>query len=474
MLALFMCLFLFPDRGIFRYFKSQIQIEERAKMKKLQSVVIASNNSQTETVANHNSVSAHQVNMPQAPMSHVQVVDANHSQTALNMPQAPIADVTVVDANHSSFDGLINSQTAQEMPQVMPQAPMSRLEELEWLREHPLQVGKVVRVVWRVAETLTAEPSEWFVSVLSVTGITQEGGRTRYATSFAWEGEQLEGTLPLRIDFELAAIDVVKQKCSPSMVRAMFTATIHTTPMVPMVSHTPPMVLHHEAESAKEGTAKRQRSPEPPVADATALWAAAADVSRGRASVAVSGGDGLRVPANIPLLWAGCYPHLWSNVRPEEWRDSLSVLQSHLGVLARNPLKREEIKRATDNITNMSCWARPVSKWDWQSQFDNVLMVIVVWLQVLHGRDAGDMLQSKWKTAWAVGYLDIEDLVRQVETTSVSGARQGQSDETKHRHHNDKDLLAQVRVLSAQVSQQQAGRGGRGRGGRGNFRGRGH
>lgn len=38
-----------------------------------------------------------------------------------------------------------------------------------------------------------------------------------------WEGKQLEGTLPMRWDFEVATIDVVKQKCSLSMVRQMLT-----------------------------------------------------------------------------------------------------------------------------------------------------------------------------------------------------------------------------------------------------------
>jgi hypothetical protein len=278
---------------------------------------------------------------------------------------------------------------------------LSRLQEQEMLSSLKLTVGSRAILTWRSRETLDAVAGEWFTTPLEIVEVSEasvpwhEGatqGRSTYTTSFLWEGEELQGCLPLQFEYEMARIARVR-----APARSMTSIVLSTS--AKRVREEPNYRL--TTNPLYQSTPQQ---PDPPAHLAMAKAHASMDVRRGKATAEVKGGDGLRVPATISSLWSALYPHVWLARREagedpgeveEAWRLNLTYLQAYLGVAIKNPAKRDESIRATENVTTMVYRRYPQSKMAWQGLNENCFILLHHWFVILHGKVNGDSFLAK-------------------------------------------------------------------------------
>jgi hypothetical protein len=378
---------------------------------------------------------------------------AVHTATVLTDTSTIIPAESLTEAQ-LTVNGLA-VEASQHMPLTQGRV-LSRTDEMSVITALDLRVGARCLLQWRTSETLDEVAGEWFTTEVQITGteVCPTTGRPVYLTSFLWEGEEMQGRLPLIAAFEMRDIKRIKgpAKSMSEFLTKRPRELEKTTTQEPMHGFELASVIAH----------------------------ASMDVKRGKSSIEVKGADGLRVPSTISLLWTAVYPHIWfrkretagedAEVLEESWRQALANLQTFLGVSIKNPAKRDEALRASDNVVNLIYRRTPISKLEWSSIFENCFILLHGWFSILHGKHNADLLLSKVRTSFGQGFLDIEEIVRTIEATvSGNGGPTEEQHETKAA-----SLLAQLKVANAQM-ESLSSRGGRGgnRGGYGGFRGRG-
>jgi hypothetical protein len=222
--------------------------------------------------------------------------------------------------------------------------PFSRLEEQEAIGNLALSIGSRVSLQWRMRETLDSVASDWWITEVTIIALENDSqtNRQKFVTTFLWEDEELLGCLPLNQECEMAAISRVKGKALPS-----FSQPEHTSYHVPMAP-TPAM----------RGVTQNRST----VEDAVCMSHALADVKRGRSTVELLNGDGLRLPSAIPAVFACFYPQVWlyralqgeSQLQiTEMWRKSILDFKDYIGLVIRNPARRD----AQLMLRMLSTWA---------------------------------------------------------------------------------------------------------------------
>lgn len=342
--------------------------------------------------------------------------------------------------------------------------PLSRQQERNRIDELGLCVGACVRVVWRTRETLDEERGEWTTTTVTITAAdADELGRQRWTTEFELENLTFEGFLPMQSAFEVAEL---------TRVRA------------------PPRKLTDVLR------AKRPRDQQPAaqgmtVEMATATAQAMIDAKRGRPTVQLPGGEGLRVPSSTASIYAAVFPHIWwakvaEETAPkapimEEWRAAAEELRHHLGATFRNPNRREAYAVALENLAALVLRAPPATRLEWRTAFANVKAYLREIFVVSHSAKHGDLIEKKIGEMFDEGLLDLELAIRKTEAETAEKDHTKDKDNSA-RDKDSKDLAEENRLLRSQVSalaartadndEQGGGRGGW-RGGRGWGRGRG-
>jgi hypothetical protein len=372
---------------------------------------------------------------------------------------------------------------------------LSRVEEHDLLESLTITVGTKLLLVWRVAPTLESEVGEWLVSEVTVLEEERDPstGRLKFTTCLQWEGEELMGTLPLQIGFEVAAISRVKRS-APNIKELLRKRTrsstetdfIHgqdqaTVPAMRGPIQNKEHVGHHFIQAQSGAIQGQDHVPVPAmrglvqnrsaVEDAVFMSHALADVKRGRSTVELLNGDGLRLPSTIPAVFAGFYPQVWlyralqgesQSQITEMWRKSLLDFKDYIGLVIRNPARRDAQLMLIENVINMGSRPMPRDRLGWKPLFSNCFALLVDMYDINFTTKA-DSLARKLEASFATGFVDIEESCRIVDVA------------TTQELHEPTDTAgptaAMMRVLASEVSAlKDAAKRGRG-GGRGSFRG---
>jgi hypothetical protein len=327
--------------------------------------------------------------------------------------------------------------------------PFSRSEERKRIDELGLSIGALVRAVWRTRETLDEEHGQWETTTLTITGAeTDELGRERWLTEFEIQGQFHIGFLPVQTLFEVA--ELTRIRAPPRRISDVLNSKR------PREQATTPGATTQEASAAQAQ--------------------AIIDAKRGKPTVAIQGGEGLRAPASTATIYAPLFPHIWwaraaeqgtcTKEVAEEWRDAAERLRNFLGATFRNQSRRDSYQAALENLTSMVFRPPPASRLDWRGPIANVRAFLSEIFSVTHSQKVGDAVSKRISDMFDEGLLDMEVAVRRAE----------KDERHEPQTHADPDLAQQNRLLQSQVSALAArvsDDGGRGRGGRGNWRGRG-
>jgi hypothetical protein len=101
----------------------------------------------------------------------------------------------------------------------------------------------------------------------------------------------------------------------------------------------------------------------------------------------------------------------------EAWRLSLTYLQAYLGATIKNPMKRDESFRASDNVTTMVYRRHLQSKMEWHGLYENCFILLHYWFVILHEKMNGDSFLAKCRVAFGQGFIDLEEIVRGIEAS---------------------------------------------------------
>jgi hypothetical protein len=337
---------------------------------------------------------------------------------------------------------------------------LSRTAEREAILDLDLRVGSKFKIIWRVRQTADTDAGPWETSECQVTDIVEDPdtSTSRFRTQFLWEGVPCEGQLPLQWEFEVASMARIRG-AAPSLGSLMKRARPESV-QIPLStaapSHQVPQVTAYPQHSLGVELAQAQL-----------------DAKRGKPTVEVPGGDGLRVPARVPALWSPLYPNFWMGLRDRggsasnlevEWRKAESELRTFLGAIFRNPTRRDSYLLAVENCAAATCRPTPTSKLEWRPFYMNTISLMTEYQWVLSGQRASETMRAKLITALQSGFIDFEEVYNKADETEVES-------ETAATTAGSVTMQVLTSALGA-LQNRVRGRGGF-RGGRGNQRGRG-
>jgi hypothetical protein len=366
-------------------------------------------------------------------------------------------------------------------------APLSRVGEALAIAELRLVEGSAFEIVWRVRETDATNHGPWHTTRCSVRAVDYDPtGREKYSTRFLWEGEPCEGTLPLQWEYEMASARRVKGEAPPPTFKR---ARVETG-----------QVIHQQGTTQQQVTSldrpeQRDRGDQPCIWNtkdtvlhqstfiqqasvlASATAQAQLDVTRGTVTVEVHRGDGLRVPAQIAKVWLALYPPHWLARKAAgeaaddlelAWRESVALLQTHLGATFKNPSKRESYLTNVENLVSLIYRQTPDSRVTWRTLFHNAALVGRDYVAVCASQPkAAEDYLLKFGVAFTKGFINFEELMLASWPTADKDETQSTTTQSTLAAEN-KALKNQIAALGNR------GRGGYFRGGRGSRnRGRG-
>lgn len=332
---------------------------------------------------------------------------------------------------------------------------LSRQEERKRVDDMNLSIGSCVRVVWRTRGTPDEEEGDWTTSVVTVCGAeVDDNGRKRYTTEFDIGGRLFEGCLPLGGDFEARELTRVR-----AAARKL-----------------------EDVLSAKRRRTETPQHEHPTSAAATAI--AMMDVKRGKPTVGLPNGEGLRVPASSSQVFAAVFPHVWwarlsEETSPSElvveWRAAAETLRNYLGATFRAQTRRDAYFVAVENLVALVLRPPPANRLEWRLPFANVRAFLRELFCVIHSARAAEALDKKIADQFENGVVDIEAAICDAEGTAEPQQLQQQQQQQRGPGEQSHEALQeQVRILKAQCAalaannpgsnQHASTRGGRGGG----------
>jgi len=185
-----------------------------------------------------------------------------------------------------------------------------------------------------------------------------------------------------------------------------------------------------EAESSP--APKRARAENDPTTNpdqlASAFSGALLQVRTNKMTTAVTGGDGLRIPATIPEYWDACYPPIWwlrkqttaANDLQEAWRTRWSNLRGNLGCIMKNPAKRDTWQAVVDTLALTIHAPAPSTRAQWSALFQLVHMALVEITTVVFSVTAAETLRDQLRAQLAEGLIDVESAYNAVARHAVN------------------------------------------------------